>query len=247
MKKILLSTLFAFIGLIAFAQEEFTEEVPPFDKITISPKINLVLIKGDTESVKVAYKNIHAGRINVTVNGGRLRVFLDEARFVDRRERKYYDDGYDKVSIYHNAEVTAYVTYHHLHEVEMRGEEILTCDSEINTEKFKLKIFGNAEVNIASVKAYKFKTSIYGTNKIKIVGGKTTHQVYRLFGENKIDTRGMENVTASARIYGEGKLMLTAKEELKINSFGEPDIEVNGSAHIHRGIIMGRTHIDTRD
>lgn len=245
MKKILITTAMLAMAFAVLAQEEVIRKVPVFDKISVSPKISLVLEKGDKESVRIVYNNISSGKINVEVVGNKLRIYLDHARLIDKRERT--SDNHSRVSMYHDVTVTAYVTYRNLKELEMRGEETLTCESEIDTDKFKLKVYGEAEVNLASLKAHKFKASLYGVNNIKIKSGESAHQVYRLFGENKIDTRGLESTTASARIYGEGRLRMKATDEVRINAFGEPDIDISGNPHISRGIMIGRTHIELHD
>jgi hypothetical protein len=246
MKKILMTIPMLVIGFLVLAQEEVIRKVPTFDKISVSPKINLVLEKGDKESVRITYSNISPGKINVEVVGNKLKIYLDQARLVDKREHSSENHN-SRVSMYHDVTVTAYVTYRYLKELEMRGEEELICQSEIDTDKFKLKVYGKAEVNLASLKAHKFKASLYGVNNIKIKSGESAHQVYRLFGENKIDTRGLESATASARIYGEGRLRMKANDEVRINAFGEPDIDISGNPHISRGIIIGRSHIDLHE
>jgi len=245
MKKTLITTVMLAMGFLALGQEEVIRKVPAFDKISVSPKINLVLEKGEKESVRIAYSNISPGKINVEVVGNKLRIYLDQARLLDKRERT--SDGHSRISMYDDVTVTAYVTYRFLKELEMRGEETVICESEIDTDKFKLKVYGKTEVSLAALKAHKFKASLYGVNNIKIKSGESTQQVYRLFGENKIDTRGLESTTASARIYGEGRLRMKASEEVRINSFGEPDIDIAGNPHISRGIIVGKAHIDLHD
>lgn len=247
MNKLLITALFMATCSIAIAQEEVIRKVPSFNKISVSPKINLVLEKGEKESVRISYSNINPGKIYVEVVGSKLRIYLENARLVDKRERSNSEYGNSKVSVYHDASITAYVTYRFLNELEMRGEETLTCDSAIEADKFKLKVYGEAEVNLASLKTHKFKASLYGVNNIKIKSGESAHQVYRLFGENKIDTRGFESTTASARVYGEGRLKMKATDEVRINAFGEPDIYISGNPHISRGIIIGRSHIDLTD
>ncbi len=247
MNKLIITTLFMATCLFAFAQEEIVRKVHSFNKITVSPKISLVLQKGERESVRITYSNITSNKINVEVVGDKLRIYLDDARMFDKRERNYSENGNGKVSIYEDVSVTAYVTYRFLTELEMRGEETLTCESAIEADKFKLKVYGEAEVNLLSLKAHEFKASLYGVNNIKIKSGESAHQVYRLFGENKIDTRGLESITASARVYGEGRLQMKASDEVRINAFGEPKIDISGSPRISRGIILGKSHIDLHD
>jgi len=244
MKKLLITALFAASCSMAIAQEEVIRKVTSFNKVSVSPKINLVLEMGEKESVRMVYKNITANKINVEVVGKKLRIYLDDARLIDKRDRSYSEDNNSRVSVYHDAVVTAYVTYRDLHELEMRGAETATCDTKIEADKFKLIVYGETEVILASLNTHKFKASLYGENTIKIKSGESAHQVYRLFGENKIDTRGLESTTATARVYGEGRLKMKASDEVRINAFGEPDIDISGNPHISRGIIIGKSHID---
>lgn len=245
MKKALFYSVLMAISSLACAQNEITKKLHSFDKISVSPKINLVLVQGDDESIRVTYANVSEKKIRIEVAGQKLMVYLEDARLIDKRRKVYADDGhYEKVSEYEDASVTAYVTYRNLKQVEMRGEEELTCESHLKADKFKLKLYGKTEVNLASVNANKFKASLYGENKIKIKGGETTRQVYRLYGENKIDSRGVESITASANIYGEGQLRIKVTDEIRVNAFGEPSVDVTGGGNVNKGLVFGKVDID---
>lgn len=247
--KTLLALFLILLGAYASAQDQdqdkpvVEKKLPRFEKIRLSPKINLVLKKGEQESIHIDYANVAPEKIKIEVRRGKLLIYLDEAKIVDKRVKRYRHGS--RVSMYHDAVITAYVTYTELTQLEMRGESDLSCDSAIVTDKFKLKVYGSNEVDLAYLKADKFKASFYGENVIKIRAGEAGHQVYRLFGENKIDTRGLESNTASARIYGEGRLRLKANDHVRLTSFGEPDIDISGPAHITKGIMIGRTSIRT--
>ena len=171
-----------------------------------------------------------------------LRLFLDRARIVE----KQVPDGirHHKRSVYSDVSVTAYVTYRELKELEIRGDGEISCETEISTEKLKLRAYGEAEIRLASLKARKFKASLYGVNRLQIRSGEAVTQVYRLFGENKVDTRGLSSTTASARIYGEGKLSLNASDKVRLNAIGEPFIMVSGNAKVSKGITVGRVSVN---
>jgi len=222
--------------------QEFEKKLSSFSKITVSPKINLILQQGSEESIRVTYSNINAGKINVEVEGNKLNLYLDQARIVDKRERSN-DDYNSKASIYRDAEVTAYVTYTQLKSLEVRGEQEVTSKGLLENESFKLKVYGEAEITLDSLQTQKFKAVVYGENKIKIKGGKAVHQRYRLYGENKIDTRALASTSVSTSIYGEGRLTVTASDEVRINAIGEPEVNVSGTSYINKGIIIGRADI----
>jgi len=235
-----ITILILLIGITVAAQE-FEKNLTSFDKIVVSPKINLILEKGDQESIRIRYSNIDAGKINIEVTNGKLQLYLDNAKVIDKRERT--DEYNSKMSIYRNAEVTAYVTYAYLTALEIRGEQEVTCLSKLENDKFKLKVYGESEVTLESLYTQKFKAVAYGENKIKIKEGKANYQRYRLYGENKIDTRALASSTVSTTIYGEGRLTINASDEVRISAFGEPQINVSGTSYINKGIIIGRVDI----
>jgi hypothetical protein len=243
MKKIaytFILTAFSMITHISVGQE-FEKELRSFDKIVVSPKINLILEKGDHEAIRIKYSRIDAGKINIEIENGKLHLFLDNARIVEKQERT--NEYHSKMSIYRDAEVTAYVTYTELEGLEVRGEQEVTCLSSIDSEKFKLKVYGETEITFESLTTQKFKAVAYGENKIKIKEGKADHQRYRLYGENKIDTRALSSSTVSTTIYGEGRLTVNASDEVRISAFGEPQVNVIGTSFINKGIVIGRADI----
>ena len=245
MQKTAIIVLFLVIGGQVYSQDqEQTQEksLSHFTKIVASPRVNVVLQKGDRESIRLTYSNISPKNVNVVVTGNKLRIFLDHARVVEKQERIYSEGHTQKKSIYRDASVTAYVTYRELKEIEVRGEQELTCQGEISTDKLKVRAYGETEIDLASLNTNKLKVSLYGENHLKIRSGEAGHQVYRLFGENRIDTRGLKSTSASTRIYGEGRLSLTT-EKLVVNAIGEPVIRVNGSPHLNKGIVIGRADI----
>jgi Putative auto-transporter adhesin, head GIN domain len=248
MKKLTIITLIIVFALSShlMAQEQ-QKPLFHFTKIVASPRVNVILQKGDKESIRMVYSNIDAGKVNIKVRGNTLRIYLDHARVTERQERMTINGYTQKHSIYQGASVTAYVTYRQLKGLEIRGEEEIVCESEINTNKLKLKAYGESAIRLNSLNATKFKASLYGRNNLKIAGGTVNHQTFRSFGENKIDTRGMKSETASTRVYGEGTISVNTSDEITINAFGEPEINVSGNGHIHKGILIGRIDINTKN
>ncbi len=214
-----------------------------FSKVIASPRINVVLQKGDKESIRLICSNISPDKVNIKITGNKLRIFLDHARVVEKQERMIENHHSQKRSIYRDASVTAYVTFRELKAIEVRGEQEVSCKDEITADKLKLRAYGETEITLATVNVNKFKASLYGENNLRIQSGEAGYQVYRLFGENKIDTRGLKSESASTRIYGEGRLSLTASNEVVINAIGEPMITVAGPAHVTKGIVIGRADI----
>lgn len=228
-------------SLYPVSAQEINKSVPSFHKLVVSPRINVILEQGDEEHVRVVYENVGADKINVEVNHKTLRIYLDDAKVTERSKKVEYANY--KRSIYNNASVTAYVTYRALEHLEIRGNQELICHGTISAERFTLKAYGENDIKIASVKAEYLRTSLYGENHLHINGGKAEFQKYKLFGENKIDAQALKSYSAVANSFGESRLKLATQDNLKVNAFGESEIEYFGDASVNKGLIFGETQI----
>jgi len=226
---------------IQFAEaQEISKDLKSFNKIIVSPKVNLILEQGDQETIRLTYSNVDPAKINIKVQGNTLRIYLDEAKVT---EKTYRTADNQKIGIYRDAAITAYVTYKELEHLEIRGNQELTCKSPLKAERFTLKAYGENEINLASLKTEYLRTSLFGDNDLKIRSGKAEYQKYRLFGENKIDTQDLKSFSATATIFGESKLKLNSQDQLKVTAFGEPQVSYYGDASVNRGLIFGKAHI----
>lgn len=226
---------------VASAQE-ISKSLPSFRKVVVSPRINLVLEKGDEESVRLVYDQVTPDKINIEVNHKTLRIYLDDAKVTEKTER-YSAHPTQRRSIYHDVTITAYVTYRDIEHLEVRGNQDITCNSPILAERFTLKAYGENNIKLASVKADYLRTSLYGGNDLRISGGKAEFQKYKLFGENKIDAQSLKSYSAIANSFGESRLRLATQDNLKVNAFGESNIEYTGDASVNKGLIFGETQI----
>jgi hypothetical protein len=222
--------------------QEIQKDVKPFKRIIASPRVNLILKKGEYESVKLVYTQVDKSKINIEVRNKTLQIYLDDARKVERPQHyaRHWAKG---TGMYDGVTITAYVTYRELESLEIRGNQELTCNDAIEAEDFRLRAYGENDITLASLKAGYFKASLYGENDLKIKKGKAVEQKYKLYGENKIDTREMKSAFASASIFGEGNLKINTTETVRVDAFGEPTIYVDGGAHVNRRLVFGSTHI----
>lgn len=237
-------TLLALLLLASLAQfsvaQEISKDLKSFNKIIVSPKVNLILEQGDHENIRLTYSNVDIDKINIKVQGNTLRVYLDEAKVT---EKTYRVSSNEKRGVYHDVVVTAYVTYRELEHLEIRGNQELTCNGPLKAERFTLKAYGENDINLASLKTQYLRTSLYGDNDLRIKAGKAEYQKYKLFGDNKIDTQELKSFSATATIFGESNLKLSTQDNLKVNAFGESQVSYNGDANVNKGLIFGRALI----
>lgn len=241
--KALLTLLAAILTFSVGHSQDMQQKLQSFNKIVVSPKIDLVLIPGETESIRIEYSGVDAGDIIIDQSGRRVHVYLDHAKIYDIGERRRERDMFDRRERYRFAKVTAYVTFKDLKLIEARGEGDVVCDGSIVSNKLKIRAYGNMNVRLAHLDAAKVKARLYGENTMRILDGEAGHLSYKLFGENNIDSRGLTSVTASTTIYGDCRVSLYSSEEVRLTSFGDPKLFVSGSPYISKGIVLGHANI----
>lgn len=240
MKKAALLIIAAMAFLPSLVAQEISKDLKPFRKVIASPHINLVLNKGDQESIRLVYSRVSEDKLNIRQNGKTLHIYLDDAKVTEKTRK----DGYNtRRGIYPDVNVTAYVTYKSLEELEIRGNQELSCLDPIRSKRFTLRAYGENEISLASVNTEYLVTRLYGENSLKIHDGKAQFQKYSLYGQNEIDTSPLKSYSTTANIYGESRLHLSTDDELKVNSFGEGQVLYNGDAKVNERLIFGQTRI----
>lgn len=222
------------------------EQVPVahFEKIIASPRVNLIISEGNTEEVRILYNRVPKEKVNVRVKGKTLKIYLDHAKTVEKQVRYAYDGNRGTRGIYDGMSITAYVTYRKLTKLEIRGEEELRSDTPITADKFKLKAFGETEITLAGMNARRFKVAMYGNNHLNLKSGTIEKQKYKLFGENNVQATHTDVQRIVSSIYGEGHMRVRASDKFTLSAFGEPSIQLLGSAHVHKRIVLGVVNVN---
>lgn len=236
-----LTIILSCLTITSFGQE-IQKDLDHFTRVVASPRINVVLEKGDNESIRLLYKNVDPEKINIDVAGKTLRIYLDQARKVERMKPGHADDKY-RDAMYEGTAITAYITYKELKMVEIRGNQELTCKDPLEAETFTVKAYGENNIRIASLKTGFFKAKLYGDNDLQVDKGRTLEQKFLLYGENTINTKGLRSDYIITSIFGEGSLRINSAEEVRIDAFGEPRIYVDGGANINRRLVIGKANI----
>lgn len=243
MKRSILFSIAATVILFApkLAQAQKVTAVKAFEKVIVSPHIEVVLIEGDEESVKIENAKVSEDKINIEVEGKTLRLYLDGAKTVTKSEKT--ENGKWKKSIYNGTMATATITYKRLKNLSIRGEEIVKCKSAIEQKDLKLTIYGESKVYFKSLTTEKLTVAIYGESYLEISAGSVDHQVYRAYGESEVNTFDMENTSTKITAYGESNFRVNVSERLKVTCYGETTINYKGDANVDKGIVIGEAEI----
>ncbi len=240
--KFFLTLVLTGLNQLTYAQSH-AESLGDFDRVLVSPHIELILMKGPHAAVEWEFERIEASKLNAELNGRTLHLYLDQAK-ISSPLQKNKDHGWNyKESIYKNVRVKAYLTYNVLRSLEVRGSEEVTFKNEVVTDAFKLKIYGDAQVYIPSIKAEDFKAALYGENSLDIGGGEAYSQNYVCYGQNQVRASKFEGEKVSTTIFGESDLNLNANGSMKVTSLGEGKVHYYGDADLNKGLILGETVI----
>ena len=244
MKNISFSFLLLFLLNVEYTQAQSKViNVKHFDKVIVSPHIQVTFIEGDKESVSIENINVSLEKLHVEVIGKTLRIYLDDAKMVTKSEKVDGDKWNGKRSIYKGTIVTAIVTYKNLEELSLRGEETIVCESLLKMEKFRLKIYGESQVYLNKVELKMLQTTIYGESFLEIKDGTIEQQKITAYGETKVNTLEVNNKTTKITTYGEGSYRVNVSENLKVTAYGNATIAYMGNPNVNKGIIIGETTI----
>ncbi|MFK5972569.1 MAG: head GIN domain-containing protein [Flavobacteriaceae bacterium] len=240
--------ILVFIGMVIFSTvktqaQSKTVTVTHFDKVIVSPHIQVVFKQGDEETVTIENISVPHEKINIEVHGKTLRLYLDDAKMVTKSEKVRRDKWQGRRSIYKGTIVTATVTYTALKELSLRGEETFICESPLEVDSFRLKIYGGSQVYLNEVKLQSLRATIYGNSYLEIKGGSIERQKFTAYGESKINTLEVNNETTKITAYGEGSFRFNVSENLKITAYGEAIVAYEGNPEVQRGIVIGEATI----
>jgi hypothetical protein len=208
-----------------------------FDKVIVSPHIQVNFVMGDEESVSIESISVSEDKLNVEVSGSTLRIYLDDAKTVTKSEKS--DDHNGKKSIYDRNIVKATVTYKNLKELSLRGEQKFVCESLLELDKFILNVYGESRVILNEVKLNNLNTTIYGESYLEIKSGSIGRHKIIAYGESEVNTPIVTTKVAKITAYGEANIRLMVTDDLKVTSYGEANIAYSGNPKVNKGIVIG--------
>lgn len=229
----------------AIAQKE--TKVNSFDKIIVSPNIQVTFVEGNKESVTIEKSTVSNDKVHIEVNDKTLRIYLDGQKDFPKNEKTNKNGYKEKESLYKGTVVVATITYKTLNSLSIRGEETQICKSLLKEEKFKLTIYGESRVILDEVDLGQLQCTIYGESTLEIKSGIIKSQKYIAYGESSINGFAIRNNTTKITAYGESHFQINASDTIKITAYGDAKLDYKGKAEINKGINIGDVQITKMD
>lgn len=238
------AVLLLLIGIRATAQKK---AVDPFDKIIISPYIQVTFVQGNEESVIINDIEVDESKLHIEVDNKTLRVYLEGAKDIPKNEKDYSNGYKETYPLYNKTAVIATVTYKTLNELSIRGEEAQLCKSPINGEEFILRIYGESKVTLNELNLQQLYTTMYGESTLEIKSGSVKEQRYICYGEGKINSLAITGSSSRITAYGEADFKLNVSDRIKITAFGEAKVHYKGNPEIVKGLHFGDMSLNKID
>jgi len=233
-----------FLNFTNLMAQSKTVAVSNFDKVIISPHIQVTFREGDKEAVIIEQNKEPFEKLNIEVVNHTLRIYLEDAKMVTKSERIRGNNGERRVSKYKGTVVSAIVIYKKLEKLSLRGEQTFVLESPLKMSKLSLNIYGESQVYINEVALDNLYVSIYGESYLEIKKGSITRQKFISYGESTINTIEVNNQSTKITAYGTGSFRFNITDDLKITSYGEATVAYKGNPTVRKGIVIGETKIE---
>lgn len=189
-------------------------EVAEFDKVSIDMTVNaLIEVGGDDFSVEVkAYENLQE-HIITEVTGGKLRIF-HQASLVN----------------FDHVEVVIHMPA--LSDLEIHGAADADVKGRIESDVFKLNVFGASDVNIERIDVRQLDVKLSGASELHIDRGNVESAAYKVAGAGEIYADAVKTRMAKTRVSGAGEMELYVTDTLEAEITGAGEIDYKGDPHI---------------
>lgn len=224
-----------------FAQQKTTVE--SFDKVMISPHIQVSFVEGNEESVTILEQKVTDDKIKIKASNGKLRVYLDGAKETTKQVKVKENGVKVKRPLYRGKQLSILVTYKTLNEISVRGEEAARFESRIKAEDFQVTIYGESDVVFEDVKIQNFDLDIIGNSEFKIIKGKVDYLNVKVIGEAVVYLDDVKNRKSKLKAVGEAEFRVNTSELVKFSAVGEAELYYKGNPEIDKGLSLGEARI----
>ncbi len=244
--KAIFNTLIIFLYFtFTITAQETTYTIPSnFNKIIISPHIEVTFKKGDKASIRIDEIFVPTEKLQYELKKGTLQVFLEGAKTITTNTTKKHNGWKQKTPIYKNKIAKVTITYNHnVNTFSVRGEEKIEFTSPIKQNDFTLRIYGKSEVNITNIELNNLKVAIYGDSDLNIENGTIANQRITAYGSSTVNCKTVKSKNTKLTAYGDGTYQLNITNQFKVTAYGEANIIYTGNASVKKGLIIGDSNI----
>lgn len=208
---------------LTFAQSSETRNLGSFREVHVSGGFDVVLTKGNTESVNIESRNVEMDKILTEIEGNKLKIYLKKGN-------------------YRNVDIKFVVTYKDLEAIHSSGSSEIVCNSAISADNFSLHSSGSGNIKLASINTDSFEIHNSGSSNID-VAGIAKKQSLHISGSSKIEAFNLKSEDTKVSISGSGDVNINVSQNLEASVSGSGDIRYKGDPNIRNVRVSGSGNI----
>lgn len=201
-----------------------TRQISGFSKVSLEGAMDVYIVQGDNESVRIEADDNLLKLIETNVKKGELEITNSE-------------------SISPSQTIKVYVTARTLEAMSVAGSGNMTTQSAFSSEQFDVAIAGSGDIT-ADVRAETVEAAIAGSGDIILKGTANSTDV-SIAGSGDVKALDLATRTATVDIAGSGDCEVHTSEMLTGNIMGSGSIRYKGEPKINSSI-MGSGDIERK-
>ena len=205
---------FCLMTIATQGQETETRNLSPFEKISSTASIDVIISLGETHSVKIEAENIEVDKILTEVKSGILTVSMKKGN-------------------YWNASAKVYVTLRELAAITLSGLGNITTKGNIESEKLEVQLSSSGNMILDKLMLNELHVKLFGTGDIQL-GGSTQDAEIKLSGSGDIQAYDLKTFNCTAEINGSGNINVQALSSIEAKTSGSGDISYTGHPKIEK-------------
>ena len=213
--------------LLSQAQQRTQRSLDDFNQVVVSDKIDLVLTEGDLPFITLNYVGASEGEIITKVIGKKLRIYLAGCRYGCKEQA------------FANTRIVAHLTYKALKKLIVMGNNEVINQGDIDTRRFVLRIMGDNNISLNSVKADRWKIAMYGDSQLSVESGEVQRMKIKSFGDNNLILDKVINQFGKVYVFGDSQLNLRVQDSIKLTVFGDATVYNEGSLRANHRLVFG--------
>lgn len=222
MKKLFWSFIIVFTTYFSQAQQQETRELKDFTGVKISGSMQVVLVKGEKESILLESKSVPLDKIITKIDKkGNLKIHKQSKSVY--QSIKYGED------INYGGRVKVKITYKTLERITQSGSGIIIADSKITGENFSITESGSGRILIKDIEVNNALIVLSGSGKIEIQKGNIKQATPKVSGSGSIRLENVNAENSINKVSGSGRIYVNTKQNFEGHVSGSGRIIYSGN------------------
>ena len=209
MKKLWLIILLAVLHTGTYAQESQTRPIGSFSGVKVAEGIDVYLLKGDKESVRVEVTGTNISNIITEVSGSYLRVHMKDGSYRGKVDAKVY------------------VTYVKVDKLLVSSAGSIFSETTVEADDMEVSASSAGSIEI-TLEARSVEANASSAGEIELQGKTNSLQIHAS-SAGQIDAYDLEAKKVNAEASSAGSLKITCTEELRARASSGGSIRYHGN------------------